>query len=60
MGLVSVDGQVGRLLALLEEKGLLDNTVIVYAGDNGYIWGEHRIYAKHYPYEEQQYQLVTT
>ncbi|MBU3917861.1 DUF4976 domain-containing protein, partial [bacterium] len=28
------------------------NTVIVYAGDNGYIWGEHRLYAKHYPYEE--------
>jgi len=26
--------------------------VIVYAGDNGYMWGEHRLYAKHYPYEE--------
>jgi arylsulfatase A-like enzyme len=50
--LVSVDEQVGRLLTALEEKDLLDNTVIVYAGDNGYMWGEHRLYAKHYPYEE--------
>lgn len=50
--LVSVDEQVGRLLDVLEATGQLDNTVIVYAGDNGYIWGEHRLYAKHYPYEE--------
>jgi arylsulfatase A-like enzyme len=50
--LVSVDEQLGRLMQTLDAKGLLDNTVIVYAGDNGYIWGEHRLYAKHYPYEE--------
>lgn len=50
--LVSVDEQLGRLMTVLTSKGLMDNTVIVYAGDNGYIWGEHRLYAKHYPYEE--------
>jgi len=50
--LASVDEQIGRLMATLDQKGLLDNTVIVYAGDNGYMWGEHRLYAKHYPYEE--------
>ncbi|MCJ7774373.1 MAG: sulfatase [Desulfobacterales bacterium] len=50
--LVSVDEQVGRLIDALEHKGILDDTLIVYAGDNGYIWGEHRLYAKHYPYEE--------
>jgi N-acetylglucosamine-6-sulfatase len=50
--LVSVDEQLGRLLSTLEQKGILDDTLIVYAGDNGYIWGEHRLYAKHYPYEE--------
>jgi len=50
--LVSVDEQIGRLFQVLEDRGELDNTVIVYAGDNGYIWGEHRMYAKHYPYEE--------
>ena len=50
--ITSVDEQLGRILALLEEKGILDDTVIVYCGDNGYIWGEHRLYAKHWPYEE--------
>ncbi len=50
--LESVDEELGRLLATLEETGELDNTVIVYAGDNGYIFGEHRLIAKHYPYEE--------
>ncbi|MCG6909612.1 MAG: sulfatase [Deltaproteobacteria bacterium] len=50
--LVSVDEQLGRLITVLEQNDLLDSTVIVYAGDNGYIWGEHRLYAKHYPYEE--------
>ncbi len=50
--LVSVDEQIGRLLKQLEEMKALDDTVIVYAGDNGYIWGEHRLYAKHWPYEE--------
>ncbi len=50
--LVSVDEQIGRLLSVLEQKNILDDTVIVYAGDNGYMWGEHRLYAKHYPYEE--------
>ncbi len=50
--ITSVDEQVGRLLTVLEVNNLLDDTFIVYAGDNGYIWGEHRYYAKHYPYEE--------
>ncbi|MBW1846326.1 MAG: sulfatase [Deltaproteobacteria bacterium] len=50
--LTSVDEQVGRLIDTLEQKGILDDTIIVYAGDNGYIWGEHRLYAKHHPYEE--------
>jgi N-acetylglucosamine-6-sulfatase len=50
--ITSVDEQIGRILALLERKGILDDTIIVYAGDNGYIWGEHRLYAKHWPYEE--------
>jgi arylsulfatase A-like enzyme len=50
--LTSVDEQLGRVLKQLDEMGILDDTVIVYAGDNGYMWGEHRLYAKHWPYEE--------
>ena len=50
--LTSVDEQMGRVFDLLEKKGILDDTIVVYCGDNGYLWGEHRLYAKHYPYEE--------
>jgi arylsulfatase A-like enzyme len=37
----SVDDSVGRLYALLRERGQLDNTIIVYMGDNGILNGEH-------------------
>lgn len=39
--LLSVDDSLGRLLALLERRGELDNTVIVYMSDNGILNGEH-------------------
>ena len=40
--LLSVDDAVGRITQALADTGRLDNTVIVYASDNGYLWGEHR------------------
>ena len=48
----AVDDGVGKVLALLKEQGRLDNTVIVFAGDNGYFWGEHRRGDKRLMYEE--------
>ncbi len=39
--MLSVDDSVGRLRAWLEETGQLDNTIIVFAGDNGLLEGEH-------------------
>ncbi len=39
--ILSVDDSVGRLLGWLEEKGQLDNTVVVFIGDNGLLEGEH-------------------
>ncbi|MRR16322.1 MAG: DUF4976 domain-containing protein [Deltaproteobacteria bacterium] len=48
----SVDEQVGRLLESLERTGQLDNTIIVYAGDNGHLFGEHGLYDKRNAYEE--------
>lgn len=48
----SVDEQVGRILARLEQMGELDNTVIIYAGDNGHLFGEHGLYDKRNAYEE--------
>lgn len=34
-GMVEHDGHVGRLLALLDELGVTENTVVVYTTDNG-------------------------
>ena len=52
-GLVSwVDHQVGRILDLLEEKGELDNTLIVINSDHGLQLGEHGIHKKVSFYEQ--------
>lgn len=34
-GLMEHDGDVGRLLKLLDELGIADNTIVVYTSDNG-------------------------
>ena len=47
----SVDDQVGALVKALRQSGELANTHIVFASDNGYLLGEHRIMAKNVPYE---------
>lgn len=39
--LVSVDDSTGRILDSLEKQGILDDTLIVFAGDNGMFIGEH-------------------
>ena len=39
--LVAVDESIGRVYKTLEQTGVLDNTVIIFAGDNGYFHGEH-------------------
>jgi arylsulfatase A-like enzyme/Tfp pilus assembly protein PilF len=35
------DAQIGRIIALLEQRRLLDNTVVVVVGDHGESLGEH-------------------
>lgn len=39
--ILSVDDSVGRLRAWLESSGQIDNTVVVFVGDNGLLEGEH-------------------
>jgi N-acetylglucosamine-6-sulfatase len=39
--LLSVDDSLGRLYQTLQEMGQLDNTVILFMGDNGLLNGEH-------------------
>lgn len=48
----SVDNNVGRLLDYLEEKGELDNTLIVYTSDQGFYMGEHGWFDKRFMYEQ--------
>ncbi len=48
----AMDQQIGRVLDKLDELGLADNTLLVYAADNGYLWGEHRLIDKRWSYEE--------
>ncbi|PNW28432.1 sulfatase/phosphatase domain-containing protein [Formosa algae] len=48
----SVDEQVGFLVEKLKEKGLLDNTVIIYTSDNGRFQGSHGLFDKCLLYDE--------
>ena len=47
-----VDDNVGRLLDSLEQSGELENTVIVYTADQGFMLGEHDYIDKRWMYEE--------
>ena len=49
--ITGVDRVVGRLVKKLEEKGLDDNTIIVYTGDNGFYLGERGFAGKWFPHE---------
>jgi len=50
--LKSLDDGVGRLLDYLEENSLMENTIIVYASDQGFYMGEHGWFDKRFMYEE--------
>ena len=46
------DRHLGRLFAVLEDTGMLDNTVIVYHSDHGEMGGAHGFHGKNQGYEE--------
>ena len=39
--LLAVDDSLGRILAKLERRGTLNNTMVVFTSDHGYFYGEH-------------------
>ena len=39
--LAAVDEGLGRMMTALEKQGVLDKTVLMLVGDNGYFYGEH-------------------
>ncbi|RYF60872.1 MAG: DUF4976 domain-containing protein, partial [Cytophagaceae bacterium] len=50
--LMGVDDSVGRVLKWLEDNGQLENTMVVYMGDNGFSFGERGLIDKRHMYEE--------
>lgn len=49
---LSVDDGMGRIMDHLETRGELDDTLILYMSDNGFLFGEHGLIDKRCAYEE--------
>jgi N-acetylglucosamine-6-sulfatase len=50
--LLAVDESLGKIFDLLEKRGELDSTFVMFAGDNGFCFGEHGLIDKRQAYEE--------
>ena len=50
--LYALDRSVKQIVDTLKQRHVLDHTVILYSSDNGFLWGEHRLGGKLWPYEE--------
>jgi len=48
----SVDDNIGRVLRFLKDSNLEENTIIIYASDQGFFIGEHGWFDKRFIYEE--------
>jgi len=48
----SVDDNLGRMLDRLDEQGLAENTIVVYASDQGFFLGDHGWYDKRLMFEQ--------
>ncbi|HUU29651.1 MAG TPA: arylsulfatase [archaeon] len=46
-----IDQQIGMILAALERRKILDNTLIVFFTDHGDMLGDHNLWRKTYAYE---------
>jgi len=48
----SVDDLIGKVFSTLEGLRILDNTIVIFTSDNGFMFGEHGFVGKNRPYEE--------
>lgn len=48
----SVDDNIGRVLDYLSKNDMEDNTIIIYASDQGFFLGDHGWFDKRFMYEE--------
>lgn len=46
-----IDEQIGRILTVLENRGMLENTFIIFSTDHGDMTGDHHLWRKSYAYE---------
>ena len=51
-----LDDGVGRVISYLERENLLDETIVIYAGDQGFFLGENGWFDKRWIYEESMRQ----
>ena len=47
----SVDDSIGRVLQQLKDMGIYDDTLVIYMGDNGFMFGEHGLIDKRVAYD---------
>ncbi len=47
-----MDSNVGRVMDALEKQGILDETLVVYLGDQGYLLNDHKRFEKHTMWSE--------
>jgi N-acetylglucosamine-6-sulfatase len=50
--LLALDRSVKSVVQALKARHELNRTVILYSSDNGFLWGEHRLGGKVWPYQE--------
>jgi arylsulfatase A-like enzyme len=48
----AVDESIGHLLKYLDDEGIADNTIVIYASDQGFYLGEHGWFDKRFMYNE--------
>jgi arylsulfatase A-like enzyme len=50
----SVDDLIGRVFDQMNRLKETSNTLAIFTSDNGFLWGEHRILDKRFPYSEAE------
>ncbi|MEK7413324.1 MAG: sulfatase [Planctomycetota bacterium] len=48
----AVDVQLGRIMTTLRERGIADNTILIYTSDHGTSFGSNNVHSKGNPFDE--------
>ena len=48
---MTADDEFAATMRMLRRRGVLDDTLVIFSSDNGYLWGEHGRWEKFTPYE---------